>query len=152
MPKLKNVNLTLRERRFLYYLARGYTETDAYLEIKGNKEITRQSAGASGCRMYKRILKKKISIEEYLDIYGINNEKISKKLSDLLDAKKAVFYEGKQVDNGKIEDGAIQLRALELIIDLLGMRELTVNAKINGNVKTTNVVVYVPDNGRTKSK
>ena len=59
--------------------------------------------------------------------------------------QKVVYYEGKEV--GRHEDGFIQMRATELLAELLGKRKNQVDLHHSGSVDSV-VRIYLPDNGR----
>lgn len=59
--------------------------------------------------------------------------------------QKVVYYEGKVV--GTHDDGFIQMRATELLAELLGKRKNQLDLHHSGSVDAA-VHIYLPDNGR----
>jgi len=60
--------------------------------------------------------------------------------------QKVIYYEGKVV--GTHDDGFIQMRATELLAELLGKRKNQLDLHHSGSVDA--VRIYLPDNSRDK--
>jgi|TARA_Y100000310_G_scaffold271862_1_gene286566 hypothetical protein len=128
--KLTKVDrLTIRERRFLHaYLREGLSATDAYLLI-ATKVITTGSARELGSRLLKRI-KKKVEWTEMLDAADLGLDRLAGEMNRMLRMQKVVHYQGEEV--GTYEDSGTQMRAVDLLADLLGQKKSSSNRRHGG--------------------
>lgn len=104
------------------YVANDYNGTKAY-QLAYNEENKNVAAGAASKMLRDiRIIDKIKEIEgDYRVIghrLGIDKKLILKKLLDLLDAKKQVFFNGKEV--GVANDNASANKALETLLKIMG--------------------------------
>ncbi len=138
--------LTVRERKFFkLILETGLTETDAYLATQPpNRPVTRDSAGELGSRMMIRI-RQKAAFHDIMDAAGLTDERLARKLNELLDAEVTRYWQG--VSLGEHTDNATRIRAAELLAELRGHRKQKLEH--SGTVaEAATVRVYLPDNGR----
>jgi len=111
--------LTPKESIFLRCYLNGMSETDSYLHVEPN--VTRPSAGVMGCKWLKR-LKEKLNWGELMEVAGLGEVRLLKELRRHLEMKKVTFWQGEEIE-GDYEDAPIQLRATEILVDLLGKRK-----------------------------
>ena len=118
--------------------------TDAYLNVSPQNTVAHRSASELGSRMMKRI-KKKANWNEVLLGAGLDNMRLASEMNRMLGMQKVVYYEGKNI--GKCEDSGIQMRATELLADLLGLRKQAVDVNHSGKIIHYDAVVYDAING-----
>ncbi len=111
--------LTPKESKFLKCYFDGMTEVDSYLHL--DSKVTRPSARVLGCRMLKRI-KEKIDWPKLMEEAGLGEARLLQELLRMLRMKKVNFWQGSEIE-GDWDDATIQLRATELLADLLGKRK-----------------------------
>lgn len=118
--------LTTRERRFLkHYLRDGMDQVDAYLEAvkkaDGTYPCSRATAHVTACRMLARLRKSPALWQDILAAAEIDNYTLASDLHRMRTAKKTEFYQGEAVAD--VEDNGTQMRAIELIAELLGHKK-----------------------------
>jgi len=115
----KEKELTPREVLFLKAYFSGMSETDSFLHVR--PETPRLSAGAQGCKMLKAI-KAKMNWGELMDAAGLGDARLLQELTRHLKMKKVTFWQGQEIE-GDFEDATVQLKATEILADLLGKRK-----------------------------
>ncbi len=111
--------LTPKEAIFFRCYISGMNEVESYLHL--DNKVTRPSARVLGCNMLKRI-KEKMDWGKLMNSVGLGEARLLQELNRHLRMKKDIFYLGKVVE-GDWDDSTIQLRATELLADLLGKRK-----------------------------
>lgn len=96
----------------------------AYLEVCPG--VTEESAGTLGPRLYSRIVAR-VPWPQLLALAGLDDARLASELARKLEAKKTEFYQGEAV--AEVEDNGTQMRAVELLADLLGKRSSDVTVK-----------------------
>ena len=89
-----------------------------------------------------RKIKKKYNWELLLTEAGLGVETITSRLLEMLKAKKTEFYKGKSV--ATCEDNATQMRALELLVELHGLKKREIDIQHEGHVTVYYEVVDAP--------
>ena len=119
--ELRKVGLSPKERRFMAAFFRLGTKAAAYRELSPN--VTEESACTLGARIYAKI-SKKIDWPALLALAELDDARLASELARKLTAKKSEFYQGVSV--AVVEDNGTQMRAVELLADLLGKRSADV--------------------------
>jgi hypothetical protein len=150
MSEQSKDELTIKEKKFLKALfSNGFQIAKAYREATPNgDQLKRSTAESNGSKLYSRIRKKECW-REALEAAGLDDISLAYEIKRLLRMKKVTYYEGKPI--GKDDDAFIQLRAVELLAELLGKRKNQVDIKHSGNIENP-VQIYLPDNGRENTQ
>lgn len=144
----KESELTIKERKFLRALfSNGYIIYKAYQEAT-NGEITRQTAEVNGSRLYAKI-RKKDCWQRILEQAGLDDMRLAFEILRLLKMKKVVYFQGEAV--GEDDDGFVQLKAAELLAELLGKRKNQIDLHHSGSIEAV-VRIYLPENGRENAE
>jgi len=113
--------LTLRDRLFLaFYFDTGMYATQAYMKYGESigKPCTHQVAEVQGSRALKRI-RLSGDFRAILETRGLDDIRLASEINRLLQIKKpAISAKGEVV--GEYEDGQTQVRAAEMLKDVLG--------------------------------
>ena len=130
---VKQFDLKPKEITFLHYhLVIGLSLSASYREIKFVKPQTKdESTRRSASRFFARI-KQKIDWPQLLELAGIGLDRVILELNDKLTAKKTEFHQGIAV--AECEDNGTQMRALELLAELHGLKKREI--KFKGEIKT----------------
>lgn len=104
-----NIRLRLIEAKFLQAYLAGANQTDAYLVVRPN--VSRQTAGARGCLIMKRI-REKVPWKDLLEACDLGEIRLIAELRKRLEAKKT--------DDA---DNTTRMRATELLAEMLGKKK-----------------------------
>jgi phage terminase small subunit len=106
-------NPTVKERRFLEAYLKGKSLAEC-AKYAGSKGKDRNSLKVIGHRMLTKI---NLSMDEVLDLAGVTDEVVARKLMEGLEADRLYLasYEGKFLDERKAPDVSTRLKAVELI-------------------------------------
>lgn len=118
--KVNIARLTARERRFLFAVIAGKSGAVAYLEIAMKAGLTAEKARAPASRMLARI-KTKVDWPRLLEAVDLGELRLFRELERKLKAMTTKFYEDRAIID--VEDNSTQMRAVELLADLLGRRK-----------------------------
>jgi hypothetical protein len=101
-------------------------KTRAYLEVCPG--VTEESAGSLGPRFFGKITAR-VPWPQLLALAGLDDARLANELAKKLEAKKSEFYQGEEV--AVVDDNGTQMRAVELLADLLGKRktDITLNTQ-----------------------
>lgn len=145
-PSGKTRHLSPRERRFLeHWLGEGMTQTDAYLAASkrpdGSYPCSRTAAGVSASKMVKRLRSYPAQFQAILASAGLDDYAFAGHLNRMLRAMRTEFYQGSPV--AECEDNTTQMRAVELLADVLGHRKNAV--ELSGALGLKGYVGVSPD-------
>jgi hypothetical protein len=125
--------LTIRERKFFEAYLRTGKQITAFQEAFPNSKLKKPDVAA--CKLMRRI-KDKHDWERLLEEAGLGFERIYTKLEELLEATTVKHYKDKEV--GIYTDNATRIRALELLVDLHGLRKQVLEH--TGNITFTEAI------------
>ena len=130
---IKRLDLKPVEIAFLHeHMINGLSLTAAYREVKKVRPETKdRSVWRTSSRFFSRI-KQKIDWPQFLELAGIGVDRVIRELNDKLTCKKTEFHQGIAV--AECEDNGTQMRALELLAELHGLKKREV--KFSGEIKT----------------
>lgn len=120
--EFRKLNLSPKERRFMAAFFRLGTRAAAYRQVSPN--VTEDSAAVMGSRLYAKIVAK-VDWPTLLALAELDDARLASELARKLTAKKSEFYQGEEV--AIVEDNGTQMRAVELLADLLGKRQTDIN-------------------------
>ena len=111
-------NTTVKERRFLEAYLKGKSLAEC-AKYAGSKGKDTNSLKVIGYRMLTNI---NLSMDEVLDLAGVTDEVLAKKLQEGLEAERLYLssFEGKFLDERKAPDVPTRLKAVELIGKIRG--------------------------------
>lgn len=92
-----------------------------------------------------RRIKTKIDWETFLDEAGMGIDRLLVELNRKMAAKTTKHYQDESL--GDFDDNATQMRAVELLADLLGVRKQSVDVNHSGKIIHYDAVVYDAVNG-----
>jgi len=130
---IKRLDLKPVEIAFLHeHMINGLSLTAAYREVKKVRAGTKdRSVWRTSSRFFSRI-KQKIDWPQFLELAGIGVDRVIRELNDKLTCKKTEFHQGIAV--AECEDNGTQMRALELLAELHGLKKREI--KFKGEIKT----------------
>lgn len=125
--------LSPRERRFLRsYLGDGKRIVEAYKDCvrlaDGTVPVSDATARVTGSNMLARLRRNPPLWQEILAAAEIDDMALAGHIARMLRARKTEFYQGQAV--AEVEDNGTQMRAVELLADVLGKRKASVD--VNG--------------------
>lgn len=135
--------LTPRERVFIAeYMRNGMRIGKAFKVSEGRPEMDSHRAVESGSRMLAKIKKKTADWQRILELTGLDDFTLATEVRKKLRARKSEFYQGAAV--ATVADNGTQMRAVELLADLLGRRKSTVDVKLE---ETPKIIITGPEDG-----
>lgn len=146
LSKGRTRHLSPRERRFLeHWLGEGMTQVDAYLEASkrpdGSYPCSRGTAYVNASKMVKRLRSYPAQFQAILASAGLDDYAFAGHLNRMLRATRTEFYQGKPV--AECEDNTTQMRATELLADILGHRKNAV--ELSGSLGLKGYIGVSPD-------
>ena len=142
LGKVRKDKLTSREKRFLNSYVKTLNITESYKII--SSDASSEVASAAGSRLMGRI-RTKAGFKTILTDAGLGKERVAGELLRMLSAKTKKYYKDKSL--GEHDDNPTQMRAIELLADLLGLRKSALDVNHSGKIMHYDAVVYDAING-----
>ena len=145
VPSLEDKPLSPKERAFMAeYFRNGMRMNAAYHVIFPKADAITCRVNSS--RLFSRIRTKTTDWERILKLANLDDFTLALEVRKKLRAKKSEFYQGSAV--ATVQDNGTQMRAVELLADLLGRRKAAVPIGPDG--KPIGGVLLVPESATSE--